>query len=178
MSSAAIKGRILGIDPGSRFTGYGIIDFKENKPVHVACGVIATKGDDFPQRLGQIFTGLTAVLEEFQPEQMAIENVFMARNAMSALKLGQARGAAIAAAVHHQLPVSEYAARQVKQALVGKGSASKDQVAQMVRYILQLTNTPKEDAADALGIAICHAHMRTSLARIHGANARKGRRVI
>src|SRR5699024_1787229 len=178
MTNAPVKGRILGIDPGSRFTGYGIIDHAGQKSVHVAHGAIATKGDDFPQRLGQIFTQLAEIVRTYQPEQVAIEDVFMARNAASDLKLGQARGAAIAAVVQFDLPVAEYAARQVKQALTGRGSADKAQVAQMVRYLLALTTTPKGDAADALGIAICHAHMGTSLARIKGATARRGTRVL
>lgn len=178
MQLPQVKGRILGIDPGSRFTGYGIIDYQNNKPVYVASGAIATRGDDFPQRLGQIFHALRDVILEHQPEKAAIEDVFMAKNAMSALKLGQARGAAIAAMVDQGLPVAEYAARQVKQALVGRGNATKEQVAQMVRYILQLTTTPKGDAADALAVAICHAHMGTSLSRIQGATARRGKRVL
>ncbi len=178
MQSPPVKGRILGIDPGSRFTGYGIIDYQNNKPVYVASGAIATRGDDFPQRLGQIFHVLRDVILEYRPEKAAIEDVFMAKNAMSALKLGQARGVAIVAMVDQGLPVAEYAARQVKQALVGRGSATKEQVAQMVRYILQLTVTPKGDAADALAVAICHAHMGTSLARIQGATARRGKRVL
>lgn len=175
MQSPPVKGRILGIDPGSRFTGYGIIDYQNNKPKYVASGAIATRGDDFPERLGQIFHNLREVILEFQPEKAAIEDVFMAKNAMSALKLGQARGAAIAAMVDQGMPVAEYAARLVKQAVVGRGSATKEQVAQMVGYILQLTPTPKGDAADALAVAICHAHMGNSLARIQGATARRGR---
>lgn len=178
MQPTPVKGRIIGIDPGSRFTGYGIIDYAQQKPVYVASGAIATKGDDFPARLGEIFHQLQQVIQEYQPERAAIEDVFMAKNAMSALKLGQARGVAIAALVDQGLPVAEYAARQVKQALVGRGSATKEQVAQMVRYILQLTQTPKGDAADALAVAICHAHMGNSLARIQGATARRGRRLV
>src|SRR5699024_10258498 len=108
------------------------------KSVHVAHGAIATKGDDFLQRLGQIFSQLGEIVREYRPEQVAIEDVFMARNAASGLMLGQARGATIAAVVQFELPVAEYAARQVKQALTGKGSADKAQVAQMVRYLLGL----------------------------------------
>lgn len=178
MQHSPVKGRILGIDPGSRLTGYGVIDYQNNKPVYIASGAIATQGEDFPERLGQIFGALREIILEYQPEKAAIEDVFMAKNAMSALKLGQARGAAIAAMVDQNLPVAEYAARQVKQALVGKGSATKEQVAQMVRYLLQLTTTPKGDAADALAIAICHAHMSKSLLRIQGATARRGGRVL
>lgn len=97
MQHSPVKGRILGIDPGSRLTGYGVIDYQNNKPVYIASGAIATQGEDFPERLGQIFGALREIILEYQPEKAAIEDVFMAKNAMSALKLGQARGAAIAA---------------------------------------------------------------------------------
>lgn len=158
--------RILGIDPGSRFTGYGLIEQVGNRCHFIACGTIATKGEDIAPRLGQIFAELNAVVGEHLPVEVSVEKVFMARNADSALKLGQARGAAIAAVVQHQLPVFEYSARQVKQALVGTGAAEKTQVADMVCRLLQLAKKPQEDAADALAIAICHAHMRVSLARM------------
>ena len=168
--------RILGIDPGSRFTGYGLIDQVGQTSRMVACGTIATSGDDIAPRLGQIFRELAQVVDLHSPVEVGIEKVFMARNADSALKLGQARGAAIAAVVQHDLPVFEYSARQVKQALVGRGGAEKQQVAQMVCYLLGLEKTPQADAADALAIAICHAHMRVTLARMAGATAiRRGR---
>ncbi|KAF0810237.1 endonuclease RuvC [Alcanivorax sp. S71-1-4] len=169
--------RILGIDPGSRFTGYGLIDQVGQKCRFVACGTIATQGDDMAARLGQIFGQLTEVVGAHSPVEVGIEKVFLARNADSALKLGQARGAAIAAVVQTGLPVFEYSARQVKQALVGTGGAEKHQVAQMVCYLLGLEKAPQADAADALGIAICHAHMRVSLARMAGASAIRRRRI-
>lgn len=168
---------ILGIDPGSRHTGFGLIRQHGGTLGYLACGTISTTSDDIPARLGEIFSRLSAVVQEFEPAEAAIEKVFMARNADSALKLGQARGAAICAVVQGGVPVFEYSARQVKQALVGKGSAEKIQVAQMVRYLLKLDHVPQADAADALAIAICHAHMRVSLARITGATAVRGRRI-
>lgn len=167
---------ILGIDPGSRATGFGVIAQVGGKLRHVAHGVIKVQSADIPSRLGEIFNGLALLTGEHDLDEVAIEQVFMARNADSALKLGQARGAAISAVVQARLPVFEYSARQVKQALVGSGAAQKAQVSKMVCYLLALDASPPEDAADALGIAICHAHMRVSLARMAGATAiRRGR---
>jgi crossover junction endodeoxyribonuclease RuvC len=129
-----------------------------NRRVHyVASGCISAQEGELPNRLGTIFRGVTQIIAEFAPSTMAIESVFMAKNA-SALKLGQARGVAIAAGVARELPVFEYAARQVKQAVVGTGRANKEQVAHMVRVLLQLPGTPKADAADALAIALCHVN--------------------
>ena len=167
--------RILGIDPGSRFTGYGVVEHSGNKLNYIHCGTLKLAGEDIPSRLGAIFAGLSEVIREWQPEEVSIEKVFMARNADSALKLGQARGAAISAVVQAGVPVFEYSARQVKQAVVGKGAAEKRQVAQMICYLLQLARAPQADAADALAIAVCHAHMRVSLARMAGASVRRGR---
>lgn len=168
--------RILGIDPGSRHTGYGLVEHKGNKVTFLHCGTLHLATGEVPARLGAIFAGLSEVLAAWQPDEVSIEKVFMARNADSALKLGQARGAAITAAVHAGLPVFEYSARQVKQAVVGKGGAEKDQVAQMICYLLKLDKKPQADAADALAIAVCHAHMRVSLARMAGATSvRRGR---
>ena len=169
--------RILGIDPGSRHTGYGLVEQVGARLTVVACGTITTSDREMPPRLATIFTGLESVMAEYSPHEVSVEQVFMARNADSALKLGQARGAAIAAVVRAGVPVFEYSARQVKQALVGRGSAEKAQVAQMVCHLLKLEQTPQADAADALAIAICHAHTRTSLARIGGATAVRRRRV-
>ena len=151
---------ILGIDPGSRCTGYGIIHDGLKGPVLVAYGTIRTDSDDFPTRLKQIYDGLYAVAREHRPTEAAIEQVFMSKNADSALKLGQARGAAICAAMNAGLPVREYAALQVKQALVGKGSAEKSQVQHMVRFLLGIKEVLPADASDALGIAMCHIHHR------------------
>ena len=150
--------RILGIDPGSRLTGYGIIDDSPQGYKYIASGSIKIKADYFPDRLKQIFDGLLEIIENYQPEQMAIEQVFMHKNADSALKLGQARGAAICAVQTKDLPVFEYAARQVKQAVVGKGAADKLQVPHMVKILLNVQGDLSLDASDALGIAICHAH--------------------
>ena len=125
---------------------------------YVASGCIRAKGDSLPERLGVIFAGVNAIIREFLPEEMAIEQVFMNKNADSALKLGQARGAAICASVHSKLPVDEYAARAIKQAVVGKGGASKEQVQHMVCVLLSLSKKPQSDAADALGVAVCHGH--------------------
>lgn len=149
---------ILGIDPGSRVTGYGVISSVAGKSEYVASGCIRIAGDHLPDRLQQIYEGVTEVIRIYTPQEMAIEQVFMAKNADSALKLGQARGAAIVAGVSQNLPVAEYAARTIKQAVVGKGGADKTQVQHMVCSILRLPGTPQADAADALAIAICHAN--------------------
>lgn len=155
---------ILGIDPGSRITGFGVVKMTGQKVEYVVSGCIRTGDGVLAERLDKIFCSVNELIETYQPQQFAIEQVFMGKNADSALKLGQARGVAIVAASHLGLPVSEYAARTVKQAVVGKGSASKEQVGQMVQYLLKLPGQPQEDAADALAIAICHAHTSTSLA--------------
>ncbi|WP_298436647.1 crossover junction endodeoxyribonuclease RuvC [Geobacter sp.] len=151
--------RVLGIDPGSRITGYGIIEKIGNRFTHVDNGAIFTDShDEFALRLHEIYRGLTAVMEEYRPDAMAVEQVFLARNAQSALKLGQARGAAIVAGVNAGLPVAEYTAMQVKQAVVGYGHAGKDQVQQMVKALLGLPEIAQADASDALAVAICHAN--------------------
>ncbi|WP_290703557.1 crossover junction endodeoxyribonuclease RuvC [Amphritea sp.] len=168
---------ILGIDPGSRITGYGIINSVGAKNEYVASGCIRIKGDTLPDRLKQVYAGVTEVIELYCPQEMAIEQVFMARNADSALKLGQARGVAIVAGVNQGLEVAEYAARRVKQAVVGKGSAEKSQVQHMVSSILKLPGLPQEDAADALAIALCHAHTRSSLIMMAGAKGSRGGRL-
>jgi len=158
---------ILGIDPGSRITGYGLISSSGNHSLYVASGCIRTSnGTSLPARLEEIFSGLAAIIDSHQPDEMAIEKVFMARSADSALKLGQARGVAIAAAVARQIPVYEYEAKKVKQAVVGTGAASKEQVAQMVKTLLCLSASPQQDAADALAISLCHAHTAATLAKV------------
>ncbi len=148
---------MLGIDPGSRTTGYGVIEEGETLR-YVASGCIETTRGGFPGRLADIFRGVEAVIAEHAPDEFVIEEVFVARNPQSALKLGQARGVAIAAAVDADLPVSEYAARSVKQAVVGTGRATKEQVQYMVRVLLSLSAAPPADAADALAVAICHVN--------------------
>lgn len=149
---------ILGIDPGSRVTGYGVIRQEGRSLEYLGSGAIRTVADDLPTRLKRIYAGVTEIITQFQPDMFAIEQVFMAKNADSALKLGQARGTAIVAAANNDLPVFEYAARLVKQTVVGTGAAEKEQVQEMVTRILHLSAKPQADAADALAIAITHAH--------------------
>ena len=158
--------RILGIDPGSRLTGFGVIEATATGYKYIASGCLRIKGDDFPPRLKQIFVGISDIVEEYQPTEMAIEQVFMHKNADSALKLGQARGAAICAVQLFDIPVFEYAARQVKQAVVGKGSADKLQVQQMVKILLGITGELQIDASDALGISLCHANFQQTQRRL------------
>ena len=166
---------ILGIDPGSRITGYGVIEQKGNKLTYIASGCIRLTGDELAGRLQQVFQGVREIISQYQPKEFAIEQVFMAKNPDSALKLGQARGAAIVAATQFDLPVSEYAARQIKQSVVGKGSADKTQVQHMVSYLLKLPGTPQADAADALAVALCHGHTRQSLVAMAGKVTRTAR---
>ena len=155
--------RILGIDPGSRVTGYGVIEVVPGRNRHVASGCIRVAGDDMAGRLRRIVEGLREVSARYAPNELAIERVFVNRNAESALKLGQARGAALVAMP--DIPVFEYAATRVKQATTGSGRASKSQVQSMVRVLLSLPETPPADEADALAVALCHANSRDMLAR-------------
>ena len=158
--------RILGIDPGSRLTGFGIIEVNGDRVIAVQHGVIKAGTGEFPERLGIIFAGVRDLIGEHQPAEVAIETVFVSRNPGSALKLGQARGAAICAAISLGLPVSEYAPRSVKQAIVGRGGADKVQVQHMVMVLLQLQEKLQEDAADALAVALCHQHTQQTLNRM------------
>ena len=154
--------RILGIDPGSVTTGYGIVDSDGRTSRHITHGCIRAGRGQLPARLGTIYRELSAIVSEHEPAEMAVEEVFLARNPMSALKLGQARGAAICAGVEGGLLVAEYPARLVKQSIVGVGGAAKHQVQHMVGVLLNLAAEPlAEDASDALAIALCHAHART-----------------
>jgi crossover junction endodeoxyribonuclease RuvC len=162
---------ILGVDPGSRITGYGLIASEANRLVYVDSGCVRLPATPLPERLAQIFQAISQLVTQYQPQVMAVEQVFMAQNVGAALKLGQARGAAISAGIHGQLAVSEYSARQVKQAVVGKGNADKQQVQHMVRYLLQLKTTPQVDAADALAVAICHIHTQQSMNRLFNAHS-------
>ncbi len=150
---------ILGIDPGSRVTGYGVIRQVGRQLTYLGSGCIRTNTTALPERLRLIYAGVSEIITQFSPDYFAIEQVFMAKNADSALKLGQARGAAIVAAVNQSLPVFEYAARQVKQTVTGTGAADKAQVQHMVRTLLKLPANPQADAADALAIAITHCHI-------------------
>ena len=167
---------ILGVDPGSRKTGFGIINVLGNHHEYVTSGVIRLPDQALPERLKIIYQSLCEIIETHCPQQVAIEQVFMAKNAGSALKLGQARGAAIVACVANDLEVSEYSARQIKQAVVGSGAADKEQMQHMVKILLRLPAAPKEDAADALGAAICHANTQASLVNLAGVSKiRRGR---
>lgn len=157
--------RIIGIDPGSRITGYGVIDSDGVRSQHVASGCILVKAEQMAGKLGIIFQEITRIVEEHRPQALSIEQVFMARNAASALKLGHARGAAICAAVNFSLAVSEYSPRTIKQAIVGSGGAGKEQVQHMVSRLLRLDDVPSPDAADALAVALCHAHTVATLQR-------------
>ena len=169
---------ILGVDPGSLKTGFGIIDSLGSSNVYVASGVIRIPNGGLPDRLKVIFDSLTEIIEEYSPHEMAIEQVFMAKSASSALKLGQARGAAIVAGVNQGLPVAEYEARKVKQAVVGHGAADKHQMQQMIKTLLGLPSAPQEDAADALGVAICHANTQQHLIKISNASSFRRGRVV
>jgi crossover junction endodeoxyribonuclease RuvC len=169
--------RILGIDPGSRFTGYGLIDSDGQHARYVGSGCLKVSADTLADKLGLIFGELSALIDAFRPQQFAIESVFMHRNADSALKLGQARGAAICAAVTRDLPVAEYAPREIKQAVVGRGGADKQQVQHMVRVLLNLAEPPQADAADALAIALCHSFRQRVMDRIEPARRLRGGRL-
>jgi crossover junction endodeoxyribonuclease RuvC len=168
---------ILGLDPGSRITGYGVVFQQGARFQYIASGAIRAGEGAFPDRLAVIFAGVCEVIEACKPDCVGIEQVFMSRNADSALKLGQARGAAITAAVSRGLPVEEYSARQVKQAVVGKGGADKKQVQHMVRVLLRLSGGPLQaDAADALAVAICHGHIHQYQRRMDAALPTAGKR--
>ena len=171
--------RILGIDPGLRATGYGIVDREGNHLVYVASGCVRAGGAELPSRLKAILDGLQEVIARHAPQQVAIEQVFVNVNPKSTLLLGQARGTAICAAVLCGLPIAEYTALQIKQAVVGKGHAAKTQVQEMVRRLLGLSAAPGADAADALACAICHAHGGQGLGRMAtaGYRMRRGRLV-
>ncbi|MDH3360280.1 MAG: crossover junction endodeoxyribonuclease RuvC [Desulfobulbaceae bacterium] len=156
--------RILGIDPGSRITGYGVVDKVGDVFKFVSCGAIKVSAKaSFPARLQEIYRGISEVIETLQPDVASIEDIFVAVNPRSALKLGHARGVLILAAMEHGLPVHEYTARVIKQAVAGYGQASKSQVQQMVRALLQLSGPPSEDAADGLAAALCHANHCNSM---------------
>ncbi|MFT6050795.1 MAG: crossover junction endodeoxyribonuclease RuvC [Halioglobus sp.] len=167
---------ILGIDPGSRKTGFGIINYVAGRSEYVTSGVIRLPASELPERLKIIFDNVTELVELHCPQELAIEQVFMAKNAGSALKLGHARGAAIVACVTQGMSVAEYSARQIKQSVVGTGAADKAQVQHMVKVMLKLAAEPAEDAADALAAALCHAHTQQSMIRLAGAKSvRRGR---
>ncbi len=150
--------KILGLDPGLRVTGYGVIEKTGSTLTYVSSGCIKSPDGELPDRLKNILNSVQEVIARFAPDEVAVEKVFVNVNPQSTLLLGQARGAAICAAVSRDLPVSEYTALQVKQAVVGNGHAKKEQVQEMVKRLLKLPGYPSPDAADALACAICHAH--------------------
>jgi len=154
---------ILGIDPGSRRTGYGVIELSGNRHVYLTSGCLNLISYPMGERLRQIFLGLQKVIQAYQPKEAAIEQVFMHENPNSALKLGQARGAAMVAL---DVPIAEYSAREVKKSIVGHGAASKEQIQFMVKRLLNVTGNIQADAADALAVALCHAHRRLLLSRL------------
>ena len=170
--------RIIGIDPGLRITGFGVIDRRGQKLVYVTSGCVKTKeADSLPARIKTLLDGIGEVIALHRPQEAVVEKVFVNVNPQSTLLLGQARGAAISALVTAGLPVAEYTALQVKQAVVGHGKAAKEQVQHMVARLLDLPGTPSPDAADALACAICHAHGSRGLGGIAGLRVRGGRLV-
>ena len=166
--------RILGIDRGLRVTGFGVIELHGKQLVYVASGCIKSNDkESLPERIKTLFAGISEVIATYAPNQAAVEKVFVNVNPQSTLLLGQARGAALSALVHGDLPVAEYTALQVKQAVVGHGKAAKEQVSHMVQRLLSLEGAPSSDAADALACAICHAHGSSGLAAMAGIGTRK-----
>jgi len=175
----ALHVRILGIDPGLRITGFGIIERHGSKLAYIVSGCIKSGDADLPARLKTLLEGLREVIGTHEPQQVAVEKVFVNVNPASTLALGQARGTAICAAVDAGLPVAEYTALQVKQAVVGNGHAKKEQVQEMVKRLLGLSGIPSADAADALACAICHAHGGQGLGKLatRGFRMKRGRLV-
>ncbi|MBS0358580.1 MAG: crossover junction endodeoxyribonuclease RuvC [Proteobacteria bacterium] len=167
----------IGIDPGSRITGYGVIQSEGMEHRYITCGSLKLPTTSIDERLRVIFNSIHAIMSEFKPNEAAIEQVFMHQNPGAALKLGQARGAAIVAIAHHNISVAEYSARQIKQSVVGYGAAAKDQVQHMIRCLLNLKKTPEPDAADALAVAICHAQTKRGIHHLVGVKGsmRRGR---
>lgn len=167
---------IIGIDPGSRITGYGVVAMEKARAVHLTSGCIEIAELAFEDRLCVIFDAITAIVREFEPTEAAVEKIFMNRNADSAIKLGQARGAALVALAKQGLAVHEYSPNQIKQAIVGRGHAEKAQVQHMIKALLSLSSAPKADAADALATAMCHGHTQQGLVAVRSARrARAGR---
>ena len=165
---------ILGIDPGSRVTGYGLIKDEGSKLTYLDSGCIRTSDGELSQRLLEIFDGICELMDAYKPKEVAIENVFFHQNPSTALKLGHARGAAMVACASHRVLVSEYSPRQIKQSVVGYGAAEKDQVKAMMMRILLLSHPPQTDASDALAVAVCHSYMRKNLMlqrKLLGSNA-------
>jgi crossover junction endodeoxyribonuclease RuvC len=174
-AAAVVATRILGLDPGLRITGFGVIDQLGSEVRYVASGCIRTRDGELPGRLKTLLDGVREVIASYTPDQVAVEKVFVNVNPQSTLLLGQARGAVICGAVACDLPVHEYTALQVKQAVVGYGKAGKEQVQHMVQRLLALEGIPGADAADALACAICHAHGATGALGRLGVRRRAGR---
>lgn len=167
---------VLGIDPGSRLTGFGLIGIEGHRVSYIESGCIRAGEGDFAGRLKIIFDGVCDIIEIYRPSEVAIEQVFMHRNPDSALKLGQARGAAICAVMSKGLTLSEYMPSEIKKATVGKGNAAKEQVQHMVQALLKLPGMPQADAADALAVALCHNHTSQTLRHLEGVRgSRRGR---
>ena len=162
--------RILGIDPGSRLTGFGVLDFDADNATYVTSGVIQTIDGEFSDRLKDIYTFVSELVNEYNPDAVAVESIFVHKNPGSALKLGHARSAAICATFQSNATIYEYAPREIKLAVVGSGAASKEQVQHMVQTLLKLPGKPQSDAADALAIAICHINTQQSLSRLAGSD--------
>ena len=168
--------RILGIDPGSRITGFGVVEADRQSAICVASGCVNVAGDTLAERLQVIFKGISEIVDKYQPHEVAVEQVYVNRNVDSALKLGQARGVAICAVANKSIPVFEYTPSQIKQSVVGRGNAAKSQVQHMVSALLNLNRKPQADAADALAMALCHSHFRHTLAQLPGVSrVRRGR---
>lgn len=158
--------RILGIDPGSRTTGFGVLDYTDRQAHYVASGSVTSVRGAFPERLRCIFEAVRDIVQDYQPDVLAIESVFVHKNPSSALKLGHARSAALCASFALEIEICEYAPREIKQAVVGTGAASKEQVQHMVINLLKLDGRPSPDAADALAAALCHGHQSAYRQRV------------
>jgi|Laugrespbdmm15sn_2_1035079.scaffolds.fasta_scaffold11747_2 crossover junction endodeoxyribonuclease RuvC len=169
---------ILGIDPGSRKCGYGLVASHGSRLEYLTCGIIRVESLPFNDRLQCIFETITQIIEEFNPQIAAVEEVFVGKSGASALKLGHARGVAILACTNQKLEIHEYATRKIKQTVTGTGSAEKAQMQHMIKTLLQLSDAPSEDAADALSVAVCHAHTTQTLIKMAGVrSSRRGRLV-
>ncbi len=173
--AAASRVRVLGLDPGSRATGYAVLECAGTSSTYLVSGSIRTTADSFPLRLQEIFAGVSRLVGEYRPDEVAIERVFMHRNPDSAIKLGQARGAALCGTFAVEPRIYEYAPREIKLAVVGTGAAQKEQVQLMVKQLLRLSGTPGPDAADALAIALCHANTRRLAALVQAAGTPRPR---
>lgn len=178
IATRSVPTRILGLDPGLRITGFGVIDKLGGRVRYVASGCIKTRDGELPGRLKTLLDGVREVISTYSPDQVAVEKVFVNVNPQSTLLLGQARGAVICGAVACDLPVHEYTALQVKQAVVGYGKANKEQVQHMVQRLLELEAHPSADAADALACAICHAHGAQGAMGALGARRKAGRIIV